>query len=77
MADLDTSNWKAKAPELAALVVVVGLFLGFQLKRDGAFIASLSKLESSCHDVQARSVHALEANTDMLGQVKEALRDRR
>lgn len=74
MPESNGSNWKHKAPELAALVVVVGLFLAFQLKRDAAFVAVLEDASRDCHLIQARSVDALEANTEMLGQVKEALR---
>ena len=68
--------WKEKAPELAALVIVVSLFLGFQLKRDAAFVDVLGELNSECHLVQSRSVDALEANTEMMGAVKEAFNRR-
>jgi hypothetical protein len=69
------------APEVAAMLIVVVLFLRYIGARDKAMAEALAKFESSistahdsCHEIQIRTVNAVQENSRVLGEASSVMR---
>lgn len=68
---MDLTNLLDKAPELAAILIVVGLFLKALKSRD----CTLKDIADRCHELRQDATAAMKENSKVVGQNSELLRE--
>ena len=68
---MELSNLLDKAPELGAILIVVGLFLKALKSRD----CTLKDIADRCHELRSDATAAMKENSRIVGQNSELLRE--
>ena len=66
---MDWAKLGESAPQIAALIAVVGMFLWYLNKRD----AVLRDISKACHEQQRNATSAIKENTAALGEMRVTL----